>query len=267
MSFSAEWLTLREPYDHAARDAGLIASVAAFLPKAARITDLACGAGSTVAALAPAIGAATWLLVDYDPKLLAVASERVAAKVARVETRRADLLTELDAVLDTPIDGRAPDLVSTSAFLDLVSDAWLTHFVRAVAARRLPVYAALSYDGRATLDPVLPLDAGVVDALNRHQRTDKGFGPALGPTAADATVAAFRNAGYRVEEAQSDWVFRPVDRTIQHAMIDGWAGAAAEIGGLDADELSAWVTARRELVEAGRSTMTVGHVDVFARPM
>ena len=58
-----------------------------------------------------------------------------------------DLARDLEAALDGPVD-----LVTTSALLDLVSDDWLERLAIEAAARRLPVYAALSYDGRIELD-------------------------------------------------------------------------------------------------------------------
>ena len=115
------------------------------------------------------------------------ACSRSAATLGRppnVRSRRApvDLARDLELALDGPLD-----LVTTSALLDLVSDDWLERLVIEAAARRLPVYAALSYDGRARFDPADPLDIEIVAAVNRHQRTDKGFGPALGPSAAEAS--------------------------------------------------------------------------------
>ena len=87
-----------------------------------------------------------------------------------------DLNHDLEAALDGPVD-----LVTTSALLDLVSDEWLQRFVVETAARRLPVYAALSYDGRIEMTPADAADEKIIAAVNAHQRTDKGFGPALGP--------------------------------------------------------------------------------------
>jgi hypothetical protein len=55
--------------------------------------------------------------------------------------------------------------------------------------RRLPVYAALTYQGRAALDPAEPFDLEMIAAVNRHQRRNKGFGPALGPEASLAALS------------------------------------------------------------------------------
>ena len=76
----------------------------------------------------------------------------------------------------------------------------------------------------------MPLMRKIVAAVNAHQRTDKGFGPALGPAAAKSAVERFERVGYSVVQGASDWVFGPQDRDIQIEMLSGWAAAAREIG-------------------------------------
>src|SRR4029078_10130503 len=85
---------------------------------------------------------------------------------------------DLEAALEGPID-----LVTASALLDLVSKTWLERLAAETVARSISVYATLSYDGRVELAPLDPFDASIVAAVNAHQRTDKGFGTALGPAA------------------------------------------------------------------------------------
>ena len=102
--------------------------------------------------------------------------------------------------------------------------------------------------------------------MNAHQRTDKGFGPALGPAAAQAAIERFERVGYAVVQGASDWVFGPQDREIQIEILSGWAAAAREIGDLPLPDVIGWLTRRRDLVAAGRSSIRVGHVDFFARP-
>ena len=158
------------------------------------------------------------------------------------------------------------DLVTTSALLDLVSAEWIERLAVEAAARRLPVYAALTYQGRATLDPAEPFDLEMLAAVNRHQRGDKGFGPALGPEAGLRAVRGFERVGYKVLPGSSDWDFGPDDREIQRQVLTGWADAATELGDLPPAAIAAWLARRRELVTAGRSSMRVGHVDFFATP-
>ena len=263
--FSAEWLALREPYDARARNRDVLASVAAAAiaaGEAVGVVDLACGTGSTLRALAPRLPVRQdWRLVDNDLSLLARAAGKKTPGIA-VTRIPVDLARDLEAALDGPVN-----LVTTSALLDLVSADWLDRLVVEVAARRLPFYAALTYDGRVTFDPADPLDGAVIAAVNLHQQTDKGFGPALGPRAAGAAIERFEAAGYAVVHGRSDWQLLPRDHDIQRDMLAGWAGAAREIGAVLLPDAAAWLTRRRDLLAAGRSTITVGHVDIFARPI
>jgi hypothetical protein len=158
------------------------------------------------------------------------------------------------------------ELITTSALLDLVSHEWLDRLVTEAAARRLPIYAALSYDGLATLEPADPFDAAVIDAVNQHQRRDKGFGPALGPDAAATAPERFEAVGYQVVQGASDWVFGPKDTEIQTEVLTGWAVAAREVNASSIGEIINWLARRRDHIAAGRSMMRVGHVDFFARP-
>ena len=107
------------------------------------IVDLACGTGATLRALSPHLPARqSWKLIDNDLSLLARAPQSSPPNI-NVATIPLDLNRDLEAALDGPVD-----LVATSALLDLVSDEWLQRLVVETAARRLPVHAALSYDGR-----------------------------------------------------------------------------------------------------------------------
>ncbi len=262
--FSAEWLALREPYDARARNPAVLDAVAASLAGRPSITiaDLACGTGSTLRMLAPRLsGVQNWRLADNDLGLLARATA-MAPRGIHVATVPLDLNRDLEAALDGAVD-----LVATSALLDLVSPPWLERLAIEIAARSLPIYAALTYDGRIALQPLDAADAAITAAVNAHQRRDKGFGPALGPTAAPAAIARFESLGYSVMQGASDWVFAPGDREIQMEILGGWASAAREIGDLPLAEIVGWLTRRRDLVTAGGSSIRVGHVDFFARPM
>jgi hypothetical protein len=265
MSFSADWLALREPYDRRARNGEVIAAVAtefAALPSV-RIVDLACGTGSTVRALSEHLPMRQdWRLADNDLGLLARAKAMPLADGVTVTPVPLDLNRDLEAALDGPVD-----LVTTSAFLDLASEGWLDRLVTETAARAIPLYAALTYDGRVDISPPDAADAAIVAAVNKHQATDKGFGAALGPKAADHTIERFERVGYSVTRRLSDWTMGPDDRDIQIEILSGWASATRELGALSLDETVSWLTRRRASVAAGMSSLRVGHVDFFATPI
>jgi hypothetical protein len=263
--YSAEWLALREPYDLAARNADVLAAVArVFVGQTAiSVVDLACGTGATLRAVGRHLPSRqSWRLVDNSLTLLARAGASNGPSHVMVTTTPVDLARDLELALDGPLD-----LVTTSALLDVVSPEWLDRLVTEVAARRLPFYGALTYDGRVVAEPVVRHDAELLAGFNLHQRTDKGFGPALGPSAAARAAERFEQFGYAVVLGHSDWVFRPDDRAIQEALFTGWAQVGALTTELSPDDISAWLAGRRTHLAEGRSRLRVGHVDIFARPI
>jgi SAM-dependent methyltransferase len=262
--FSADWLALREPYDVNARNADVLDAVIEALAdnKQARIVDLACGTGSTVRTLAPYFSPGqNWRLVDNDLSLLARAADLTKRAGVSVTTVPVDLNHDLEAALDGAVD-----LVTTSALLDLVSTPWLERLAVETLARSIPFYAALSYDGRIEMAPAHKFDTAITAAVNTHQHNDKGFGPALGPDAAQAAISQFEKLGCVVVHGEADWVAGPKDRDFQNEIFSGWASAARETGTAELSDIVEWLTFRRDQVAAGTSSLRVGHVDMFARP-
>lgn len=262
--FQEQWLTLREPYDAHARNADVLGAVAAAFAEQSMISvvDLACGTGSTFRTVSMHLPARqSWRLVDNDLSLLARAKPSALPAGVNVVTVPIDLNHDLEFALDGHID-----LVVTSAFLDLVSAEWIERFTVECAARNLPVYAALSYDGRVSCEPPDSFDSEIVAAVNRHQMTDKGFGPALGPKAAADTIERLQRLEYKVVQGRSDWTFAARDKEIQTEIASGWAAAAQQAGKLKSADVAGWLARKRAAIAAGHSAMRVGHVDFFARP-
>ena len=159
------------------------------------------------------------------------------------------------------------DLVTASALLDLVSDPWLGALADACSDAGCAALFALTYDGTiewsGRQDPV---DEVVHEAVNFHQRRDKGLGPALGPTASGVAERLFTALGYDTHVESSPWTLDPDDAALCLALIDGWAGAAAEQRPSQVDAILQWAMRRREDVERGDFGLVVGHQDLLAIP-
>ena len=267
--FAAQWLDLREPADHRARNADLQAAVARHLIDQTQVTvtDLACGTGAMMRALAPHLPARqSWRLVDHDADLLAAIDQRCrglssVAQAIAWQPHHADVQNELEAIIALPAD-----LVTISAFLDLTSAAWLERLADAAAAHRRAIYASLIYDGRVACEPVDPFDAQVLLAFNAHQRRDKGFGAAAGPQAAAQLSELLVARGFNTRLAQADWVLDDHDARLQEEFVQGWYQAACEQDMLDRRELDLWLMQRLESVRARSARITVGHCDIWAYP-
>jgi len=245
--FSEDWLRLREPFDHAARDAALGAQFAAALPSNPRVVELGGGLGSGVRWLAQHV-AARWLLVDHDPALL--------TRVTDAETRRHDL-RDLSG-LDLAVDG-----VSCQALLDLGSAAFLGQLADWVAERNVPVLAALTVDGRVTWTPEDPLDVEVAAAFRLHQLGDRGFGASPGSHAAAVFADHLAVRGYGVHQATADWRIPPAAIEMVRSMVQGTAAAAAQVHPRP-ESVAAWQERRLEAL--GAVGLQVGHIDLLGLP-
>lgn len=277
--FSAQWLALREPADHRARDVSLRDKVVHDLAHLARVrqgpinlVDLGCGSGSNLRALAPHLPATQhWTLVDYDPALLSAAkaalmrwadkiiSEQETLVVLKnrkhisIDFLCEDLSSNLEAVLSRPMD-----LLTAAAFFDLVAESWLERFCGLLSA---PLYTVLTYNGQEVWSPPQPADVAMLNAFHAHQQTDKGFGAAAGPTAAGVMETLLKARGFAVSSAQSPWKLDASDRTLIEQLAIGSAGAVLETKRVSVEEVSAWKQ-NRSLAQ----TCEIGHTDLYARP-
>lgn len=300
--FSVDWLTLREPADRRARSREVASRVSAHMgsiaadgrsePRTIRALDLGTGTGSNVRAVAPWLPPRQhWRLLDRDSDLLRTVPKHMApwsldrgalasgsATMFRavgadlhceIVCTSADLATLADPVV-SPMRLRPlfedRDLVTASALLDLVSEAWVRSLATECQRVQAAVLFTLTYDGRMTCEPEDAYDDTVKDLVNRHQRSTKGFGRALGPEAAETTRRLFEAAGYELVTATSDWTLAPAEMELQRALIEGWSQAAVEIDRDANDLITAWTERRLAFLNAGISSIRVGHQDIGGWP-
>ena len=264
--FPLHWLDLREPHDHRARSNEVLEALRDWRKRVAagralRIVDLGCGTGSTARYLTGRLtGPLQWCMVDNDPDLLAVAA---TSSVAGHEPSPCLIRVNL-ADADPGHLLEHHDLVAASALLDLVSQSWLERLWDAAETREVALLAALAYDGRIVIEPAHPVDPIIVRLVNRHQTRDKGFGPALGPSATAALAILARRAGWTVLVSRSDWVFaREQNHEIAGLLLTGWADAAREVHPLLGSAIDLWLHDR---LTAAALRIRVGHQDLFACP-
>lgn len=262
--FSLDWLRQREPFDLAARDRGCAQRFAATLAQVARrplrILDLASGSGANLRALAHVIGVEQrWTLTDDDAELVA------AQAAIDAQWEKQSLVIDLAQALDE-LDFAAFDGITTSAFLDLVSQAWLERFAAKLLAAGRPLLATLNVDGRRVWHPALAEDATVLAAFARHQSSNKGFGPALGAAAVSCLADLLRRDGYAVSLARSDWRIARDAVAMLRPLLDDTFHAAREARPDQASIFSRWHEVRREHLERGLLSLDVGHLDLLALP-
>jgi SAM-dependent methyltransferase len=288
--FSSQWLSLRESADHRARHAGLVQELHQYfennLPGSGkseqaplRITDLGCGTGSNLRALAQGFPAYQhWTLIDYDPALLKAARESLSkwadqiltpggdadtnstlrllknGKQITVNFMQVDLAKNIEAVLST-----GTDLVTAAAFFDLVSPVWITRFCQSLKA---PLFTVLTYDGTEKWAPPHFADQAVLNAFHAHQATDKGFGLSAGPGAIELIKAQLSARHFNIRLAKSPWLLETgQDQALMQALATGSAAAVAQTRQVSTADLNAWKSARMQA-----QSCQIGHWDLFASP-
>ncbi|MEO1694476.1 MAG: SAM-dependent methyltransferase [Pseudomonadota bacterium] len=263
--FSADWLALREPVDHASINANLRRALCDrfALHQSVRIVDLGAGTGSNYRGLAPDLTAAgvstqAWQLTDIDAGLLNIAASTPPRVGTTVETTTLNLMT-------APLDDMfaAADLITSAAFFDIAPAVLIDRVADACAATGAVFYTVLTYNGEANWQPDHRANAAMRAAFNRHQLGNKGMGGALGPDASDALETAFLARGYAVHRAQSPWHVGPEFHDMRIALDTGWAGAVRETGDVDEAVVADWLVAR----QSKDAVSIVGHDDLLAVPM
>lgn len=279
--FSEDWLSLREPLDAASRDGELVDTLLSALPdRPVMVTDLAAGTGANFRYLSPRLGGRQhWRLIDHDAALLDAVPARLttwASSLGAVTEESEDALLVRGPAFDCRIERVHGDLarsiealhiprrslVTASALLDLVSAPWLAALADRCRRAEASVLFALTYDGQVEFHPRDRNDATVTELVNRHQQTDKGFGPALGPVAAERAAELFARHGYLVERAHSDWRMDDRHTALRDALLADWVSAASEVSPDLKTTMEAW--AERRSGQSG-TRIRVGHVDLLAR--
>jgi hypothetical protein len=278
MSFSAEWLRLREPVDHRSRDKALLAKASSYLAGKDEpvIYDLGAGAGSNLRGTALSLGTRQrWVLVDYDPELLSAALEFLShwadksrptaagleiekgGKLIRVEVKRADLNAN-----PAPWGEQRPDLVTSAALFDLVSEQWIARFCAALANDKLPLYTTLVHDETAQWSPVHEADAKMTEAFERDFGKEKGFGPSAGNQAIGLIAKKLQPLGYSTELTSSSWQLGVEDHDLIVQLADGWANAIRDTKAVPEAVIQKWLAARK----TRDTSCIVGHKDLLALP-
>lgn len=259
--FSADWLTLREPADKAARSPEVLDAVRTHFAghDALTVCDLGAGTGAAVAAFGTYLPVRQhWQLADDDAANLAAAKRLRESDTVVVEPVLADLS-------ENPAPwGTGCQLVTATALFDLASPAWIASLAGRLVVDRLPLLATLTYDGAQVFSASHPADAEMLAAFNRHQRLDKGLGgPASGPDGTTALAAALEAKGYRLTRAKSPWrLDGRRDAAMIAAVLNGWAEAVVGAGFVPAGTALDWQKTHLDRAD----TLTVGHWDLFAIP-
>ena len=269
--FSADWLTIREEEDIIARDSSILECVQEHLEQATslNILDIGSGTGATMRALFPKFKhRQIWTLLDADRKLLA-RSKSLNQSLVKDSTNEMHLvyfdLTKGFGYLNADYN-----LVTTTAFLDLVSESWIKEFVQTLKDNNLAFYCSITPTNKIVIEPKISLDDKIICAFNTHRYKDKGFGKSLGGKVTDFTINNLNNSDFQVFQANKEWGCQNPDSGFRKAfytyLIEGIAEAVAETKLLESAKLEHWRITRLENIYNDQCEIWFEIVDFFAFP-
>lgn len=258
--YDTSWLDLRARADSRARSTELLDRLAGPLGPESHLLDLGCGAGAMQRWCAERLDEPVrWTLLDPDPDLLAIATERATSAVSCVR----GTVQQLDTAVLAEVDA-----VVCSALLDVLPTAQIEHLVTTLAGAGVPLLAALTVTGQVSLSPAHPDDERAAAAVARTATRDG----AAGPAAVSLVHSATERLGLRIVERATPWLLQPAaDGDLLRAWAAGYV-AAAVAGSKQApgsgphDDLNDWAENRLALARHDALTVTVGHVDLLVLP-
>ena len=282
--FSKSWINMRVDYDNISRSTVLVDHLNKLSEEHdIDLIDLYCGSGNFfIWSLNKNILFKNCTLVDHDIKLLKSIKSNLRANLRPMysiqsNTNNLDLLIKKNSKTLSSLSIQKNDcddyryssqkyhVISYSAALDIMSRSSIDSALKRIKKNNI-LYFSLCFNGQVRWTPTNAFDKYILTFFNNHQRSDKGFGKALGYKSIEFIRQKADKLNLNVTIKDSPWIIKnklDKDKVFMKRYLIDIKKSLFHMEGIDRDILRKWYQDKKSEIDNKNIQLFVGHNDIL----
>ena len=258
--FENSWLYKREKIDHSSKNLKIIDKINSTIKdlETLNVLDLGTGTGSNFRFLSKKIKHKnqSWTLMDISRSSLSEARKNTILnnKIRKVSLKHNDIIKDIKKTNFNQFD-----LVTGSAFLDIMPHKWFKDFHRLNQNTKI-IYFSINYDGYFKFQPHHSLDNNMLQLFNNDQQSKKdGIVKAVGPDCSEIIKSYFSKT-HKTFLLNSNWIDIK-NKKFQLMFLDFCKNV---INNNKTNTLDKWIEFKKEKILKNKSKLNVFNKDFLA---
>ena len=282
--FSKSWINMRVDYDNISRSTVLVDHINKLSQEHdIDLIDLYCGSGNfLIWSLDKNILFNNCILVDHDIKLLKSIKSNLRTHLRPMysiqsNTNNLDLLIKKNNEILSTISIKKNDcdsyrcssekyhVISYSAALDIMPKPSIASALKRIKKNNI-LYFSLCFNGKVRWTPTNTFDRYILTFFNNHQRSDKGFGKALGYKSIEFIKQKAGKLNLNITVKDSPWIIKnkfDKDKVFMKRYLLDIKKSLFHMEGIDKDILRKWYQDKKSQIDNKKIQLYVGHNDIL----
>ena len=282
--FSKSWINMRVDYDNISRSTVLVDHINKLSQEDdIDLIDLYCGSGNfLIWSLDKNILFNNCILVDHDIKLLKSIKSNLRTHLRPMyniqsNTNNLDFLLKKNSKTLSTISIKKNDcdsyiysseryhVISYSAALDIMPKPSIVNALKRIKKNNI-LYLSLCFNGQVRWTPTNTFDKYILTFFNNHQRSDKGFGKALGSKSIEFIKQKADKLNLNITVKNSPWIIKnkfEKDKVFMKRYLLDIKKSLLHMEGIDKDILRKWYQDKKSEIDNKKIQLYVGHNDIL----
>ena len=282
--FSKSWINMRVDYDNISRSTVLVDHLNKLSPEHdVDLIDLYCGSGNfLIWSFNKNILFNNCILLDHDIKLLKSIKSNLRTHLRPMysiqsNTNNLNLLIKRNSKTLSSISIKKNDcdgyrylsekyhVISYSAALDIMPKPSIVSALKSIKKNNI-LYFSLCFNGQVRWTPTNTFDKYILTFFNNHQRSDKGFGKALGYKSIEFIRQKSDKLNLNMTVKDSPWIIKnkfSKDKAFMKRYLLDIKKSLFHMEGIDKDILRKWYQDKKSEIDNKKIQLYVGHSDIL----